>query len=294
MCIIVAKKEGYKIPEKEILKTCFNNNSDGAGLMYVKNNKVVIDKGYMTFNDFYNRIEKLENEIDTTNTPIVFHFRIGTSGNMDGTCTHPFELTDKVEKITKLKNKCDVAIAHNGIIHSYTPDAKSKLNDTQLFIMNFLYPLYELDNEFYKSEKIQDIIEKITNSRFTILNKSGELVTIGDWIDDNGILYSNSSYKNYYNYYKYNNYTSYSLWDDLTKIPYEEALEELVPLGNDEYCIGLQEEFYCNVDYKNEGYLATDYYNQLYLVNEEKRKIKLICDYVEIYDYEELCNLYNK
>lgn len=294
MCIIVAKKEGYKIPEKNILETCFNNNSDGAGLMYVKNNKVIIDKGYMNFASFYDRIEKLENEIDTVNTPIVFHFRIGTSGNMDGTCTHPFELTDNVEKITKLKNKCDIAVAHNGIINSYTPNGASKLNDTQLFIMNFLYPLYELNNEFYKNEKMQDIIEKVTNSRFAILNKNSELVTIGDWIDDDGILYSNSTYKNYYNSYKYNNYTSYSLWNDLTKLPYEEAIDELIPLGNDEYCLGLQDEFYCNVDYKNEGYLATDYYNQLYLVNEEKRKIKLICDYVDIYDYDELCNLYNK
>ena len=34
MCIIVAKKKGLELPTKEILRNCFNYNSDGAGLMF--------------------------------------------------------------------------------------------------------------------------------------------------------------------------------------------------------------------------------------------------------------------
>ena len=80
MCIIVAKEKGQKLPSKDILKTCFERNNDGAGLMYVQDNKVVIDKGYMTFKSFYKRIKKLQKRFnsDLTDKALVFHFRIGT------------------------------------------------------------------------------------------------------------------------------------------------------------------------------------------------------------------------
>ena len=59
MCIIVAKKKEVDLPSIDTLETCFDHNSDGAGLMYVDNGKVVIDKGYMTFKDFKRHYEKL-------------------------------------------------------------------------------------------------------------------------------------------------------------------------------------------------------------------------------------------
>ena len=58
MCIIVAKEKGQKLPSKDILKTCFNNNDDGAGFMYVQDGKVIIDKGYMDFKSFYKRVTR--------------------------------------------------------------------------------------------------------------------------------------------------------------------------------------------------------------------------------------------
>ena len=62
MCIIVSKEKGVKLPTKKILENCFNRNSDGAGFMYVKNNQVMIDKGYMTFEDFYKRLKELKKD----------------------------------------------------------------------------------------------------------------------------------------------------------------------------------------------------------------------------------------
>ena len=79
MCIIVAKPKGVSMPPLETLKTWFISNPDGAGLMYVKDNQVIIDKGYMNIDDLLVRIEKLKNELhsDLTDNAIVFHFRIG-------------------------------------------------------------------------------------------------------------------------------------------------------------------------------------------------------------------------
>jgi predicted glutamine amidotransferase len=289
MCIIVVKKEGYKIPDKTILKNCFENNSDGAGLMYYKDNKVVINKGFMDFESFYNKIEKLQNEIDTINTNMVFHFRIGTSGASDGTCTHPFELTNNSNKLKKLNAKVDVGIAHNGIINAYTPAKTSDLNDTQLFIKNFLYPLYEIDNNFYNNTKIQDIIKTVTSSKFAILTNKNELVTIGDFIEEDGILYSNTSYEDYYSYYKnyslskYEDYEDFYDYLDVSNLPFDEAINKLYTLSDDEYAT--DDDFsYIPYDYRKAGKLAIDKYNSLYLIDYENKSVELISDYVELFD----------
>ena len=52
MCIIVAKEKGVAMPEMNILKTCFENNPDGAGVMWNENNKVEIRKGFMRWSEF--------------------------------------------------------------------------------------------------------------------------------------------------------------------------------------------------------------------------------------------------
>ena len=45
MCIIAIKKTNIPLMDEKILKTMFDNNSDGAGFMYNYNNKVIIQKG---------------------------------------------------------------------------------------------------------------------------------------------------------------------------------------------------------------------------------------------------------
>ena len=294
MCIIVVKQGGYNIPSKDTLKTCFNNNSDGAGFMYTKNDKVIIDKGYLTFNKFYDRIEKLKKEIDTKTTPIVFHFRIGTSGAMDGSTTHPFELTNDIEKLTKLKNKCDIAIAHNGIIRSYE-DTTTTLNDTQLFIKDFLYPLYKLNKNFYFKKDIQDIILKNTNSKFAILNSKGDIVTIGDFIERDGILYSNYTFEDYKTRYDAyystkwddlfeDDFESYTDFENLKEADFKEFVEKLQPLLDDEFAIADDGEIYDNTLLDDGQFFMIDYYDRLYLINFEAEDIEKISDYVEIYD----------
>ena len=56
MCILVIKPKGKEMPSKKILRNCWENNPDGAGMMYVKDGHVVIDKGYMEFSDFWKEL----------------------------------------------------------------------------------------------------------------------------------------------------------------------------------------------------------------------------------------------
>ena len=42
-------KKGLELPTKEILRNCFNYNSDGAGIMFNDGKQVFIEKGFMDF-----------------------------------------------------------------------------------------------------------------------------------------------------------------------------------------------------------------------------------------------------
>lgn len=52
MCIIIVKPKGRELPSNEIFENCWKHNYHGAGFMYHINNKVIIDKGFMTLYDF--------------------------------------------------------------------------------------------------------------------------------------------------------------------------------------------------------------------------------------------------
>ncbi len=76
MCIIAIQPMGVKIKEN-ILKNCWDSNNDGAGIMYVENGKIIVQREMHSFSDFM----KLKRHADKQNSNIVMHFRIATSGS---------------------------------------------------------------------------------------------------------------------------------------------------------------------------------------------------------------------
>lgn len=211
MCIIIAKNKKDRLPTKEELKNSFTRNSDGAGFMYVDKGRVIVDKGYMTFESFYNRYKKLLARYNNfENKSLVIHLRIGTSGTNTKENTHPYIITNRVDLLHKTFAISDLGIAHNGVITDYTPiENKQNVNDTQMFIGKYLYPLYLNYKEFYKNEYILKGIEKITGSKFALLDSKDDLYLIGDFIVEDNLSFSNTSYKGYTKTWKKYDYSEY-------------------------------------------------------------------------------------
>lgn len=238
MCVIIAKNKNVDLPTIEDLKNCFNNNSDGAGFMYVENNEVIIDKGYMTLKSFLKHFKKLCNKYNNfKNKALVIHCRIGTSGGNIPQNTHPYIIDENIKKLKATYIKSDFGVAHNGIIYDYNPLKGENINDTQNFIMNFLAPLKKHYNDFYKNEKMLKAIEYLTNSKFAFLDNEENIYIVGDFQKHNGVLYSNSSYEEkkaytFKSYYPtYTNYHTLDNWDyeenDYYKQPNEKDLLQL-------------------------------------------------------------------
>lgn len=211
MCIIVYKPKGIELPSEEVLMNCFDSNSDGAGYMYTRKGEVIIKKGFMKWDDFKANFDKTCKCIDVKNTPMVMHFRITTQGGVKQELCHPYPLSRKMESLKLLNTTADIGVAHNGII-SLTSDHNKDYNDTMKFITDYL-SLIIRDKKFYKDEDKLTLIERLCGSKLAILDGSGHCQLIGDFIEDNGVYYSNSSYKTY----KYYGYKSYN-WADLDDV----------------------------------------------------------------------------
>jgi hypothetical protein len=194
MCIVIYKKSGVAMPNRDVMKICFENNPDGAGYMYKAGDRIMIKKGYMVFDDFYNAISRENFGIDDE---VGIHFRIGTGGGNIPANTHPFPISNDIKNLQSLQCKAKKAIMHNGIIGRPEGD----LSDTMVYVRDILSGLMP----YIKYKKILKAIESTTQgSRLLIFDQDAVYLT-GDWIDDHGLMYSNSGYIE----------KDYSAWDNI-------------------------------------------------------------------------------
>ena len=205
MCIIVGKKKGVDLPSKTTLENCFDNNSDGSGLAYVKNRKVVNEKGFMTIEALYKRLMELNKQFDLKNKALLMHFRITTHGGTSKGNCHPFPISNSRKKLKATYLECgNVAFAHNKTVKICADEKEKDMSDTQIFSRDYLYHIWKTNKCFYEDKNIRKIIQKMGGeSRFCFLDNKEQIYTIGEFVEDNGVLYSNYSYSYNINYYDY-------------------------------------------------------------------------------------------
>ena len=209
MCIAIAKPIGVDIPNDEILTNCFNNNPDGAGFAFNHNNEVIIRKGYMKLKDFLDAFHKYDEKFGFKNRGVLIHTRITTHGGTNPQMCHPFPINSDEGALKKIEYVSPYAVIHNGIISLTSSEATKKkdMSDTAIFIQKYLTKIAKNKNWFYNTTNMELIYELI-DSKMAILNGKGKIAMTSGFTEDNGIFYSNSSYKE-------NRYTKiYSSWYD--------------------------------------------------------------------------------
>ena len=210
MCVICYKPKGLLLPSRNDLKQCFKTNPDGAGYMFPYDNKVIIHKGFMT----YDELEKDLNDTfkslglkDVKNIPIVLHFRISTQGGVNKALCHPFAVCNSYEEMRLLKHKCDIGLAHNGIISltssygghydyktmSWQSNKDLSYNDTMTFILKYANLIINHDDYFARNTNKITLIKELIGSsnKLAIMNKRGFVKLIGDFYLHKGCYYSN-------------------------------------------------------------------------------------------------------
>ena len=203
MCVIAVKPKNVSMPSDETIRAMWDINPHGAGFMWADGKSVHIHKGFMTVESLLKALKKMEQKHDLFSLPMVLHFRIGTAGGNIAANTHPFPVTDSIPLLQKTEMQTQIGVAHNGVIPIKT--RQEDISDTMEYIASQIAPLYRYDREFYRSKEILNLIYNATHSKWAIMNAEGEVVTIGEFQEREGILYSNLHHE-WYTYGRYNNY----------------------------------------------------------------------------------------
>lgn len=200
MCIIVAKPVNVKMPNMDILESCFINNPDGAGIMFNHNKMVYGYKGFMTFEEFEAALSKLQEQYGNFDEKgVVMHFRITTHGGSNQQNTHPFPLMGGYRAMRKRHWVASQGFAHNGIISETSRHEDVKkfgVSDTMVFGKIFALPVSRWTNIAEDIDAMQ-MLGTIAGSKLAFMNGKGHISTFGDFNEDEGILYSNYTWLDY-------------------------------------------------------------------------------------------------
>lgn len=294
MCVIAIKPIGVELPTAERLEKMWRSNADGAGVAYVYEGKVYMEKGFMTKEDFDKKWEELQEGFDLKNMLVGIHMRVKTAGAVEPSKCHPFPVSDSDDILNSLKYEGNRVIFHNGTISNYKEFGTDVLSDSQNFIKKVLSPIQDLDADWFDNAHWATIAEKVIGkSRIVVLNEDETFRLFGEgWIHeegDGGIWYSNefyekerkkkvvttysnnyygnSYYGNDYNHYGSNNNGSYkkmsSIMKDerlvykVTKVDGKEVLNELKDDFVGVICVDANEKYYIYSD-KTSDYVLRD------------------------------------
>lgn len=185
VCMAIYKPKDGKLPGKATLQYIWSNNRDGAGYMVIEGKLCHITKGFLTFKDFWAHLKS--NSKITASSEVILHFRYATAGAIDGTCTHPFPITEDIKKLKTSVITCSQAVVHNGVFDQGEED----LSDTMTFVRDTLWPL----RKYFNDPGIIALISHFSWGNRLAIVSNGKVHLTGDWIENRGIYYSTSDFK---------------------------------------------------------------------------------------------------
>lgn len=147
MCLIISRRAGVKPLDKSVYEEGFRANPDGAGMSYVEGGQLVVEKGWMAFDKFYEDLLKLGDR------EVLIHFRNASADMViDVANCHPFEAFSGggfvIGEGEAARPRYEFAIVHNGKLEWRHTKTKS---DTHCFVDDLLAPHFERDPFFLDS-----------------------------------------------------------------------------------------------------------------------------------------------
>ena len=188
MCVIIFIPKGKELPFEEF-ESAWQVNPDGAGFaIRLPNNKIYYKRGFMKISDYYLEISKYMGLYE-----MMLHFRISTSAAVNEVQTHPYELNNisEIEGVTD-----EPVIAMNGIVSGQKEYKINKIeyNDTMSYIHDNRILFEEM------SQRMVDIISEHSGAKWCVMAPNGTFCS-SEFIEKNGIKYSNDNHFLYMDYY---------------------------------------------------------------------------------------------
>lgn len=180
MCIAILNSNNITF-SKSLISNCWENNPDGAGLIWTDTTtrELFTYKELNSVESYYNQYIDIRRK--HPKSQIVLHFRISTSGGVNETNTHPFQVNERL------------AFVHNGIISELNGKEAGR-SDTNLFNANYLQ---HLPADFLENQALTGLIAKfIGGSKLIFLNADNEAHIINPNLGKTDAKYPNCWFSN--------------------------------------------------------------------------------------------------
>lgn len=194
MCIIAVAIE-RKLTYEEI-ENCFFNNPDGAGVAWSSGGKNHLRKGFMDVEEFIEFYARKVNAL-----PHVVHFRKATSGGVSPEMTHPF-IVDLQSPLRLTWSGKKPLLFHNGVIQRwediflrFVPDVLRELRRSRKGSYLPPGPWSDTRAAAVITAFAGEGILSFLGGKYAVIDR-GHVRTYGKFVEEKGILFSNTSYKN--------------------------------------------------------------------------------------------------
>lgn len=181
MCIAIFNKSS--LLSYEAIRNSFENNNDGAGLLYIDGGRLAVIKETASAKAFYKKYKAIR---ENNALPMLLHFRIGTHGHFADYNLHPFLVNSQI------------GFVHNGVIRISEIDAR--YSDTNHFNRLVLQTMKRPARIFKDGSNEAALVSHFcgSSSKLIFLNAAGDFrifnEAAGHW-DKLGNWFSNSTYK---------------------------------------------------------------------------------------------------
>ena len=194
MCIICVSKSGVRQPGEATIRAMFLNNPPGAGYMVARGGRVEIHTGFMRLDE---DLRAIRTERFTPQDSVVYHFRISTQAGVNPEMTHPFPLSNQPWRMRRLDECCRIGVAHNGVIRLTSDPDNERYSDTAIFIADYLSQILRTRADLRDRRKLNTIYQ-LAQSKFAIMDGGGYVATVGAFIHERGLLFSNAGYREFF------------------------------------------------------------------------------------------------
>ncbi len=186
MCLLIASN--VKVANRNWLYNGFHNNDDGAGFSYAHEGKIVVNKGFFDFEEFYKAYTEMPD------CPNLVHFRLATGGMIDEANCHPFVLNE------------NVVFGHNGVFSNVK--ACHDFSDTYHFNEEILKPIFGKNTEGLFTDAANELLGSFIGkgNKLAFLKSSGEITIVNhsagrmegeSWFSNSSYTYEKKKYTPY-------------------------------------------------------------------------------------------------
>jgi len=243
VCLLCFSPAGT-MPRREDIEQACSANPDGFGFAIRIDDKIITSRG-LNANKVIDKFFKLKEKYPESDG--MFHARLATHGTINNENCHPF----------RVDNDRRLVLGHNGILPMQVP-AQGSRSDTRIFAEDILPAMgIEVLDSYSDRLALEDWLgnnKMVIMSTHPALKKDYYILNEAEGLDDNGVWYSNCSYRPYAARYANPTYNSKYILNSSTNI----STDYEWPIKNnwdDEFCptcnaLLMEKELY-------EGYCAT-------------------------------------